>query len=146
MPDSLIQRFGATSLLAARHKLNDITRLPDEEMLGRLKELDHLMGLLRYHAFPKQGTREPDRHGFHYEQCEGADCTVDWSTPDGCLLNIGGRWLCRDHQPELEDGRIRPVGWTPPTKEREALEASRKAALAKIGREELRLVNTRIGG
>lgn len=148
-PFGLVRRFGATG---KREALDQLLGLAEVMVANQgdifpedLQELDHLLALLRYHAHPVKGW-EVREQLYQDIMCEAKDCSVDWAVEDGCLLNINGRWLCRDHQPELADGRVRPVGWQPPVSEREQLLASRRDALAKVSREELRLLNARIGG
>lgn len=83
--------------------------------------------------------------------CAHSGCSRTWRDYDACLLNFAPRdelpiWLCRDHHPPLSDGGIRPAGYQIDGATRESIEESRRVALAKLSREELRIVNTRIGG
>jgi hypothetical protein len=83
--------------------------------------------------------------------CSWHDCARTWRDYDACLLNFARQgepplWLCRDHHPPLEDGGIQHPGYQPEEAARNALETARTAVRAKLSREEMRLINTRIGG
>jgi hypothetical protein len=83
--------------------------------------------------------------------CAHVGCGRTWRDYDACLLNFARRdespiWLCRDHHPPMNDGGIRPAGYQTDTATRESVESARKSALAKLSRDELRVVNTRAGG
>lgn len=156
MPDS---QFGPapTSLDAALGELVALARHLREtpaSIPSRLSRLEGLTQILHYFTTPPIVSIDYDTQPPAARNCGCAfeGCTKLWSTQDACLINFARRgepalWLCRDHHPPLTtDGGIRPPGWRPSLTESEATEAARKAALAKLTRAELRLVNSRMQG
>lgn len=124
----------------------------DAQRLGQVKEeqlaeLRDIIAILDYHSTPKEGVEPPITTFFGPQpSCQADGCMKSWKDYDACMLNLNGKWLCRDHHPALRDGAIRPPGYHEPattTAERDKL---RQDALVKLSREESRLINTRIGG
>lgn len=140
-----------TSLDATLRRLDEIAfaiaRVERYNFPKYLPELRSIVALLEYYAQPKEGIGPPTTPFFGPQpSCQHDGCMITWKDHDACLLNFNGRWLCREHHPPLNDGGIRPPGYQPPSQEREDLEANRQAVRAKLSREELRYINTRIGG
>jgi hypothetical protein len=128
-------------------------RATPADVSSRLTRLEGLTQVLTYFSTPIRAVE--DRDGtlrvLPHITCSFADCTQSSHDLDACLLNFAQRdeppiWLCRDHHPPLGDGDIRPPGWAPPRTETERVEAERKAALSRLSRDQLRLVNSRVGG
>lgn len=149
-PDSLVATLDELVALA-RHLRETPASIPD-----RLTRLEGLSQMLRYftvdrliYSLPSSTTESwPIALTTH---CAHATCSRTWRDHDACLLNFAPRdtppiWLCRDHHPPLSDGGIRAPGYQTDTATRESIESSRKAALAKLSRDELRTVNPRVGG
>jgi hypothetical protein len=145
-------RLDDTSLDYALLRLDQIgstLRLPSRrhEYPHFLQELRNLIQLLEYHAQPIEAGGAPTSAFFGPQVvCSHDGCMNKWSTPDACLLLRDGKWLCRDHHPPLKEGNIQPPGYHPPRSILEDLEIRRKQARDKLSRDEMRLINTRIGG
>lgn len=152
-------QFGTTpgSLVATLDELVALARHLREtpaSIPSRLTRLEGLSQMLAYFVAPRMlalidsGEQWPIALTTH---CAHSGCSRTWRDHDACLLNFAPRdtppiWLCRDHHPPLSDGGVRPAGWQNDTTTRESIESSRKAALAKLSRDELRTVNARVGG
>lgn len=155
MPES---QFGQApgSLAATLDELVALARhlrATPADIPGALTRLEGLQKMLDYFCAPRSAAGDaPDQCPIALTtHCAHASCSRTWRDYDACLLNFAKRdeppiWLCRDHHPPLSDGGIRPPGWQPDTDTRAALETSRKDALASLTRDQLRVVNTRIGG
>lgn len=139
-------RLSDTSLISTLNRLDKIgATIQRTNFRDYISELRTIVALFEYYAQPQEGVGPPTTQFFGPQvKCE--ECEKTWATPDACLLHLNGRWLCRDHHPPLNDGGIRPPGYQPPAAERAALEENRRAVRAKLTREELRYINTRIGG
>jgi len=110
-----------------------------------LTRLEGLAKMLDYFTLEKKGIElATETNKLEEVQCSFEGCKYSSRTHDACLLLIGGRWFCRDHQPKLKEGGVRPPGYQPPTAERDKLEVARKEALGKLSREELRHINSRV--
>lgn len=118
-----------------------------------LTRLEGLHSMLSYFTIPREpvgdtGEAWPIALTTH---CAHVSCGKTWRDFDACLLNFARRdeppiWLCRDHHPPLSDGSIRPPGWYADDATRTALDLKRREALAKLTRDELRVVNRNAGG
>jgi hypothetical protein len=127
-------------------------RAQPDRVPASLTRLEGLCKMLDYFVAPTSGYlaagQPPVLNTTH---CSWHDCSRTWRDHDACLLNFALRgepplWLCRDHHPPLEDGGIQHPGYQPEEAARNALETARTAVRAKLSREEMRLINTRIGG
>ena len=151
MPES---QFGQSSgsldaTLAELVALARHLRTVPADVSSRLSRLEGLTQMLRYFSTPPMLVAEGQPPVATTTHCAFDGCTRTWRDEDACLLNFAPRdtpalWFCRDHHPPLAEGGIRPSGWTPPIAELERLEAARKAALAALNRDQLRLVNGRV--
>lgn len=154
MPES---QYGTTpgSLAATLDELVALARHLREtpaSIPSRLTRLEGLSQMLSYFVAPRMPALIDEQWPIAFTtHCAHSGCSHTWRDYDACLLNFAPRdtppiWLCRDHHPPLSDGGIRSPGYQIDTTTRESIESSRKSALDKLNRDELRLVNTRIGG
>lgn len=107
-----------------------------------LRRLEGFAQMLAYHTRPREGVGPLEYPLIADIRCH--QCNKHWSVQDACLLFINNKWLCRDHHPKRKDGDVAFPGFTPPQSDLDKLNVERKAALAKISRKELALINTRI--
>ncbi len=154
MPDS---QFGQSpgTLAATLDELVALTRAlraqPDR-VPSSLTRLEGLCKMLDYFCQPKITEGRGDHYALaNATHCSWHSCDRTWRDYDACLLNFAPRgeppvWLCRDHHPPLSDGDVRPAGYQVDTATRESVESSRRDALARLSRDELRAVNPRVGG
>jgi hypothetical protein len=131
-------------------------RAQPDRVPASLTRLEGLAQMLGYFSQPKASARvvysdDGQPPVLVTTHCAWHDCARTWRDYDACLLNFARQgepplWLCRDHHPPLEDGGIQHPGYQPEEAARNALETARTAVRAKLSREEMRLINTRIGG
>jgi hypothetical protein len=155
MPDS---QFGHSpgTLAATLDELVALARAlraqPDR-VPASLTRLEGLCKMLDYFVAPQIGLSDGDGQRPIYldTHCSWHSCVRTWRDHDACLLNFAPRgeppvWLCRDHHPPPGDGGIRPPGYVTDEATRESVESARRAALARLSRDELRAIIPRAGG
>lgn len=122
-----------------------VKRMEWEPIYAResIPEIRKCMELLDYHTTPKKGW-QPTESSFLATGMSCNQCSKSWNTPDACLLNFNGVWLCREHHPPLSDGGVRPPGYSTPMADQEKLDAARKEVFLKLSVEERKLINSRI--